>query len=73
MEYDVSASAFSGGLVIRETHINAKSAESGEVGPLDWLPLTKNLAGTQIPLTIVAQGIGNTCDCYGHFNWTEIR
>lgn len=76
MEVDVAASAISGGIPIHQFYVpgGILNTESHEQEILSRLPLVNKLDGTQIPLTLAAAGVGGPANnCYGVFEWVEIR
>jgi len=75
IEYDVSASAFSGGVVVDEGHFaTGRNTFSDTAGILNRLILSQGRTGTSDILTLAAVRTGSSdSTTYGSLKWKEIR
>ena len=78
IEYNVTATTITGGVVIRQGYANSGSGRSANLstGSTDIrnpfvLSQIDALAARQIPLTIVVYGLGGSATCATAINWNE--
>jgi len=76
MEFDVAATASSGGIVIQSFFIASQGSvrETRATDSTGVLPLGLDIAGANpTPLTIAVTDISGSVDCLGAINWQEYR
>lgn len=76
MEFDVAATAVTGGIVVRRFYANAtnQASNSGEAFILGRLPIALDIAGgTPDVLTLAVSLMSGTLNAAGGFNWQEYR